>query len=161
MSKALITHFSFPARADAICLSFPANLPLDAWLTCGKMLKKMGEGVQWWIGDWLLYGENTYEEFSQLADEIGLTPNHLQNMLWVSTAVKVSTRKPELSWSHHREVAPMKTNQQVRWLNRAIKEDWTSKDLRKTIREESNPNHKPRQGKEISCPECGYSWRPE
>jgi len=67
----------------------------------GHLLGRMESGVNWWIGDWLNYGEK-YEEAEALEKwEYGT----LAHMKWVSGMFQICRRRQNLSWSHHYEVA--------------------------------------------------------
>src|SRR5437667_7006511 len=76
----------------------------DEWEHCGTVLRRIEGAVQFWIGDWLNYGEHAYgEKYAQAVNET--QADTWKNYAWVSHQVKKSTRVDDLSWSHHREVA--------------------------------------------------------
>jgi len=62
--------------------------------------------MQWWLGDWLNYGERQYGEmYSQAIEEVNLDYGTLRNFKYVSSRIELSRRRDKLSWFHHREVA--------------------------------------------------------
>lgn len=78
----------------------------DEWQDCGKRLQIMEGAVQFWIGDWLNFGEHAYgEKYAQAVNET--QAETWQHYAWVSSHVETCTRVQDLSWSHHREVAKL------------------------------------------------------
>ena len=76
------------------------------WDICGAHLQRMEGAVQFWIGDWLNYGEHAYGE--KYAHAVNDTQTETwMNYAWVARHVEISTRVENLSWSHHREVAKL------------------------------------------------------
>src|SRR6266568_4414813 len=65
------------------------------------------KAVQFWIGEWLLYGENHYGKvrYEQAIEETGLDIQTLYNYKWVASKVPISLRRNNLSFHHHKEVA--------------------------------------------------------
>src|SRR5438045_2803807 len=41
-------------------LALPEDLTFEDWLSIGLKLHQMEKSVQWWIGDWLRFGERKY-----------------------------------------------------------------------------------------------------
>jgi len=52
----------------------------------------------------------------------------------VASRVSRDRRNPELSWSHHRAVAPLEPSQQIEWLDRAQEKGWTKGELEDAIK---------------------------
>ena len=72
------------------------------------------------LGDWLNYGERKYGEmYTQAIDELDYTKQALKDAKWVSAQVEKSRRRDNLSFSHHREVAPLEPDEQEEWSGRA------------------------------------------
>lgn len=75
---------------------------------------------QWWVGDWLNYGERAYgEKYAQAMDVTGLEYDTLSSYRWVAAEIEPCLRKQKLSWSHHKEVAALEPAEQAEWLDRA------------------------------------------
>lgn len=131
---------AIPGAVTPTSLKLPADLALGEWLRCGKMLARISAGVQWWIGDWLVYGEERSwgEKYSQALDETSFDYGTLRNMASVSRKVGLSLRNDRLSWNHHRMVADLEPEAQKRWLARAVAGDdgkqWSYRRLRLEIK---------------------------
>ena len=129
---------SLPDAFTPTGLTLPLGLQYDAWESLGDTLGSMGRSVQWWIGDWLLYGEHAYgEKYTQAASLTGFDPDSLKNFQWVAERVERFRRLNLLSWSHHQAVAALKPEQQDEWLQRAEDECWSVHELRRQIKGES------------------------
>ncbi|MDP0498698.1 MAG: hypothetical protein Q7P63_01240 [Verrucomicrobiota bacterium JB022] len=104
-------------------IAFNRDLEQHEWEALGSKLGEVGRSVQWLIGDWLAYGEgkgqwgDTYTEAMRIT---GLDYTTLRNYANVSRKVQLSVRTYNLSWEHHRKVAPLKTTEdQKKWLKKA------------------------------------------
>ncbi len=118
--------------ATATALTLPTTLPYDEWARTGLALARMGKAVQWWIGDWLLFGENRFgEQFAQAASETGYSEESLRGFLWVASRIPPSVRRPTLSWSHHQVVAG--TEKPAEWLDAVEECKWSVRELREAI----------------------------
>lgn len=68
----------------------------------------MEKSIQWWVGDWLRFGERKYGEmYSQMLDSTDYEYGSLANMKYIAERFESSLRSENLSWSHHKEVAPL------------------------------------------------------
>lgn len=120
--------------ATETALVLPSDLSLEEWEATGKNLGRIDSARQWWIGDWLNYGERQYgESYAQGMEATGLDYGVLANYAWV--ARQVSLRNEGLKWAHHLEVAKLEPEAQEVWLLWAADEDWSVRELRKAIRE--------------------------
>ena len=129
-----------PGRVTAVGLELPPELQYHQWAEIGHTLNRVGRGLQWWIGDWLNYGERTYgEAYSQAIDATGYDYVTVSHMAYVSSRVEFCRRRQNLSWSHHAEVAPLEPDEQDKFLNLAEREGLTSKELRGRKRSALNP----------------------
>src|SRR5215218_5351396 len=76
------------------------------WEALGCFLQVVEGAIQWWIGDWMNYGEGAYgEKSSQAVDATGVQPETIAQYAYVARQVSHADRDPQLSFSHHREVA--------------------------------------------------------
>ncbi|KKK78867.1 hypothetical protein LCGC14_2839210, partial [marine sediment metagenome] len=50
-------------------LNLPSGVSFDEWMKVGRTLSDMANSTPWWVGDWLLAGE---QKFGELASQ-GLT----------------------------------------------------------------------------------------
>jgi len=100
-------------------LELPPDLPYERWERLGKTLKDMEKGVQFWLGDWLLYGESHYpDRYTQATEETGYTHGALRNMAYVARAVPPSSRDDALTFSHYRTLAPLPPDERAEWVER-------------------------------------------
>jgi hypothetical protein len=119
-------------------LSLPDDLEFDAWENLGSTLIRFARSNAWWLGDWANYGERNYlEEYSQAldAEEHRKELHTVQNYKWVADAIPPERRRAELHWTHHEIVAAMTPDDQDIWLQRAIDEDMSTRDLKKAIKD--------------------------
>ncbi len=109
-----------PGVLTATSWRLPDGLSFDEWQVAGERIGRIVSGVQWWYGDYLAYGEIKYgETYAQAADITGYDPETLREMKWVSERVQSVVRTTDLSWTHHRVVAPLDEELQGYWLERA------------------------------------------
>ena len=105
------------------------------WETIGITLAQIKDAHQFWIGDWLLFGEGKYgEKYTQALEATGLGYQTLRDCKWVAKQVELSRRRDNLSWSHHEEVAGLEPKDQERWLKEAEKGNMSAKQLREAIK---------------------------
>lgn len=122
-------------------LELPESLSVEEWASIGKTLGHMYRGNRWWLSDWINYGERTYDGdmFNQYVDICGLKPSTLSTIAWVGREVEPSRRREEsstgLTFSHHREVAPLAPAVGDELLDKAESEGWSQKRLRDEIKE--------------------------
>ena len=121
--------------ATATSLTFKRGMKFEHWSQAGGILGMFANANPWYIGDWLMYGEHTYgEKYAQASDLTGLDPSTLQGYQFVASRIDKINRRKGLSFSHHREVAPLEPEQQELWLDLAEQNGWTLAQLRAAIR---------------------------
>lgn len=121
-------------------------LNLDEWLYQGARLGSIGRGAGWWIGDWVNYGNAKFgEKYSRAAQVTGYDIQSLMNMAYVASRLEIPRRRPNLSWSHHAEVAPLTVDEQERWLWTAIDQGLSVRRLREELRKRRERSSPPRQ----------------
>lgn len=88
----------------------PRNgLSYEEWREVGRKISLVADAVNWWIGDWIKYGEfkswgDVYAQAFELFDG-KYELETLRALKRVSVHVEMGIRIPILSWNHHREVA--------------------------------------------------------
>jgi phage N-6-adenine-methyltransferase len=114
----------------------PKNpLSFDEWIAIGNTLQQVGASLNWWVGDWLNYGEQRWGEmYAQAEVTTGWDYQRLANAKWVASRVHFSLRQENLKFSHHAEVASLSPEEQAAWLNRAEYESWSVRRLREEIK---------------------------
>lgn len=99
---------AIPGVLSATGLVLPEDLPYTEWERIGGTLKRMEKSVQWWIGDWLRFGERKYGQmYSQALDGTNFSYGSLANMKYVAEHVESSRRRENVPFSHHQEVASL------------------------------------------------------
>ena len=134
----------------------------NRWIEYGKRLGRAGNGTSWWLGDWLRYGSVRFGEKYALAARItGYDVQTLMNYAYVAAHVATRQRRPDVSWSHHAEVAKLDHRMQAAWLDRAVRQRLSVKDLRLMLRGASSSPDVPRSPEVQAatayavCSKCG------
>lgn len=123
------------ARTRRAGLSFFTAISIDDWLAIGNELLSVSDASTWWLGDWLVYGEQRFPERYRVAiSSTNLSYKTLRNYAWVARRFPVSRRRDALGLAHHAEVAALPEEDQDRWLDRAVAEGWSVADLRRRLR---------------------------
>lgn len=118
----------------------PAGMEFDEWVRIGNTLQQVGNSINWWVGDWLNYGEAKWGEMYAQAIEItGWEYQRLANAKLISAQIQFSLRQEKLSYSHHVEVAKLPHEKQHYWLQRAYTENMRVRELRDAIRQSQLP----------------------
>lgn len=113
-------------------LILPSDLSYDHWERIGRQLQLAGMAIQWWIGDWLVYGEHKWrEKYAQAVLVTGRSEQTLMNYAFVARAISPSRRREQVDFSTHAEVAGLSEAEQERLLDKAAKEGSTKRQLRR------------------------------
>lgn len=115
-----------------VSLILPSRLAFDQWERIGRQLQLANLAIQWWIGDWLLYGEHRWrEKYAQAVQQFGKAEQTLMNYQFVAKAISPSRRRETVDFSTHAEVAGLDEEDQERILSKAAKEGSTRKQVRR------------------------------
>jgi hypothetical protein len=156
------------ARVHATAWQPSAELPYHDWVIEGRRIGTLYRSSPWWIGDWLLYGTSRWGEmYAKAARITGYDRKSLRNMRYVSSRVRLSLRRDNLTWSHHALLASAEPAEQRQWLERACAERLSVEDLRVELRSARKEPigvtpairapRRDRHGAVIACPNCGES----
>ncbi|GAB1821723.1 hypothetical protein HerbRD11066_48870 [Herbidospora sp. RD11066] len=116
-------------------LQFPNQLSYPAWERIGKQISLICDSSSWWLGDWLVYGEQTYADRYRMAiEQTSLDYQTLRNYAWVARRFSLARRRDKLSFAHHAEVAALPEEDQDLWLRRAEQSGWSRNRLRRELR---------------------------
>lgn len=122
-------------------LLLPPGLPLTEWRRLGQQIHVISDSSAWWLGDWLIYGQDNYpDRYKRAAAETSLDYQTLRNYAWVARKIAPARRREKLSFQHHAEVAGLPAEEQDRWLGQAEAARWTRNQLRKRIRDGRHPH---------------------
>lgn len=142
---------TLPGAVSETALDLPGGLSFDEWQETGETLGRIGRACQWWIGDWLNYGERAYgEKYTQAMDATGLDYETLRGYAWVAGRVETVRRRTVLSFSHHKEIAQFNPSDQDRWLTSAEANGWSKGQLRTEIKKTREV-----PAERECCPTCG------
>jgi hypothetical protein len=115
-------------------LQIKAPLTYEEWDALGDTLKFWESAIGWVLGDWLNYGEHRFgEKYAQALESTDYEYSTLRNYAYVAGRVSLERRRPELTHSHHAEVAMLEADQQEELLSRAVEESWNVRELRKEV----------------------------
>ena len=150
---------ALPGVVTPVSLTLPPHLPWADYPRTGQLLGRIGRGVQFWIGDFLVQGQRMYgEKFAQGAEALEYDAKTLTNLAWVAERVAPARRRETLSFAHHAEVAALEPKEQETWLARAEKEGWTRHQLRKALKGEQAPEETPEPCQIHRCKDCAATW---
>jgi hypothetical protein len=139
-----------------------AELDQRRWLAEGRYISKICTASNWWIGDWVRYGNQRYgQKYELAAKTTGYETKSLVNMVLVSSRFEIERRRPHISWSHHAELAALQPPAQEQWLDRLEREPMSVRSLRQELKRTGNASaaaadrvHEPPDRAEV-CPSCG------
>jgi hypothetical protein len=150
----------------------PCELNQHQWVVAGQSIGRLSRSSQWWVGDWLLYGDTRWgEKYAHAARITRYDVKSLRNMAWVASRITHDRRRSELSFSHHALVAMFDHDEQERWLDYAVTNRMACSDLRVALKAAGrtrgevaqvteSPKAAPTAAGEVSCPRCGARLTP-
>lgn len=123
-------------------LRFNSTLSFDEWIACGSQLVGIKNAIQWCIGDWLAYGEGRGEwgeMYAKAMDATHISYDSLTAYTYVAQSFQFLRRRKNLSFSHHREIAPIEDElEQDRILNWCEETQASVTDLREYLKQFKN-----------------------
>jgi hypothetical protein len=115
-------------------LNLPPEIAYDTYESLGAFLGEFKSRVNFYLGDWLIFGEGTFgERWSQAAEATGLAEQTLLRIMAVCRGVPPSRRRGDVSWSVHAAVYTLPAREQRTWLARAAEHRWGYAELRKAM----------------------------
>lgn len=130
------------------------SITYEQWYEVGQTLQTIKGSINWWIGDWLQFGERVYgETYAQAIEITGAEYQWLADCKWVSGRVPADVRFPELSWSHHRAVSKIENpDDQLHILNVAVDKKLNVKQTTELVKEFLSPQLPPPSNKIETTP---------
>ncbi len=122
--------------ASSVDLRVADGVSFEEWKAIGRRLLGFADSSKWWIGDWLAYGEWSYGEKSKVVrEELHKEYDEVRHYAYVAANVPRSIRRDpsEVSWSHHRLLAPLVPTEQERWLALAADNGWSHSELKEEL----------------------------
>src|SRR6516165_11314413 len=114
-------------------LVLPENLDKEAWLSVGRSLAEIDSGFMWWLGDWIRFGDEKWGAKYDEAISLGFAYQTALNAVSVAKKFEFSRRRENLSWGHHEAVAYLEEPFADAFLDDAITNQWSQKELRKQV----------------------------
>jgi hypothetical protein len=158
-------------RRLALGWAAPERLDRAGWLAAGVSLAEFGRVNNWWVGDWIRYGNAQWgEKYTEAARITGLDVKTLRNIAYVASRFDVSRRRDNLTWTHHAELAALSPERQEEWLERSLALNLSPGDLRlelrsaqRAIRATSGNDDAAAESEgaedNFTCPHCGAPIR--
>jgi hypothetical protein len=123
------------AQTKRAGLSFFTAISIEDWLAIGDELHRVSDASAWWLGDWLVYGEQRFPERYRMAiSSTNLSYKTLRNYAWVARRFPVARRRDALGLAHHAEVAALPEDDQDYWLDRTVARTWSVAELRRQLK---------------------------
>jgi hypothetical protein len=128
------------------------GLPFKTWVGIGRRISDVSVASGWWIGDWLVYGQDTYGEgYRRALEATRLDYQTLRNYAWIARRFPPSRRRVGLSLQHHAEVAALPEAAQDLWLLRAERLGWSRNQLRRRLLEQRRVNTPAEGDEQVTC----------
>lgn len=123
-------------------LSIKENTPIEDWIKCGEILRKISGATQWWIGDWINFGEGKYGEmYSQALEKTDYELHSLQNIAYTARNIESSLRRENVPFSYYKQLASVENKEKI--LEKIEGGDISSdRELRQEIKKINSPKRK-------------------
>lgn len=129
-----VVSFGRGCAATRTALNITRELDVDEWESLLGRVVAVSDASAWWIGDVLSFGEWRYgEKYRTVLAVIEFEYERARNYAYVSGNVPAAVRRADLSWSHHRIVAPLVPAEQERWLSSASENGWSVRELQEAL----------------------------
>ena len=118
-----------------LSLELPEGLSFQEWEALGERLGRWQHSLNWHIGDWWAFGDHRYGERAKHAAEkiFGKEFGTIANLASVCRAFTTSRRHEDLTFTHHQEVAALEPAQADALLDRAEREQLSTRALRQAV----------------------------
>jgi hypothetical protein len=142
------------------------DLELAEWSAIGRHLGRMVRASQWWLGDWIRYGNAKFgERYTRAVNLTGYDVQSLMIMVHVAARFEIFRRRNDVSWSHHAALASLEPGEQDRWLEECHKHKLSVADLRVALRGHGAGPRRTATARTspptvaLRCPHCGGEIR--
>lgn len=125
------------SQIQSISLDLRDDLEYEEWVEIGEALTNSAKHIMWWLGDWWNYGDRKYGELASQALDFGIPYSTFSNAAYVANKIPLERRVPELSWTHHHEVAYIEDNKKIdSLLKEAYENQYSIRELRATVKKD-------------------------
>lgn len=112
-------------------LFIDGNPTLEEWETVGVSLRAFERASRWLVGDWVMQGEYRYgEKYAQAMEATEYSKQGLADIVWVCRQYPVDQRRADLSFEHHRIMAPFPAEMRNYFFDLAAQYNWNGRQLR-------------------------------
>lgn len=125
-------------KLDETSLLIPDGTSFEATERMLEVMKALRNCALWWMGDLLTYAERAFgEKYAQLLDASDYDYSTLRNICYTVSKVAPHVRRKELTFWHHKEVAPLQLSDQKKFLKIAVEQRLSITALRALIQNKS------------------------
>jgi len=150
-------------------LELPDDLTWDEYDFVGDQIQNLVYAWQWFLGDWMLYGEKRFGEdaYQAVNERLGIHPETRKRVTWVCSRVAPERRRSGLRFSIHERVAALEPGEQNYYLDLAEEQSLSVSELTKVIKrdhleEEPAFNVEPvTRTRWVECPNCAHGFECE
>jgi hypothetical protein len=135
-----LTTLDSYCQLNKTSLVFNRDVSQEEWESVFNSLKLVEGCVQFWLGDCLRYREHKWGGmYDYIPGSAEYSKKALENFVWVSNKVDSSLRRENLRFEHHKQVAALPPERQQYFLDKAVDEKLTVRELKKAIQGEKEP----------------------
>ena len=107
------------------------GISFEEWQLIGDQLGGIAKGVMFWIGDWLVFGEEQYgEKYAQAMEITGYSYRTVKQAKYIAKKFPPKKRDERLTFTHYTAVAGEETEKAVEMLTFAAEHELTVEDLK-------------------------------
>ncbi|WP_053226378.1 LmbU family transcriptional regulator [Solirubrobacter soli] len=111
-----------------------SGMSFAEWAELGCRLARISDGSAWALGDWIVFGQDTYgDRYRKALEATNVEYKTLRNYAWVARRFPSSRRRRALSLQHHAQVAALHEAEQDLWLARSETLGWSRAELRRQM----------------------------
>ena len=124
---------------SATALDLPETISYEEYESLGTALGMFDRACRWWIGDWLIRGEDLFpDRYAQAAALTGLSEMTLMQRVSTARAIPPRRRRHLVSYSVHVELRKLPPREQTKWLTYAEKHTSTVSEIRVALKPAAN-----------------------
>ncbi len=113
-------------------LTIVPGLSWPEWEEKWLVLDRTQRSINWWLGDALIYAEDTFGERWSQAVDAEFREQH-ERCMRVSRLIPPPERREAFSWSSHREVAALSSEERAEIFDLAEAQGWRSREIRDEV----------------------------
>lgn len=121
----------------ASCLNITPGISQDDYESIGEQVTAAYKSASFALADWIVYGAENFPDFYLTAcAKLGLAQSTVKNNATVARSFALEDRKPELTFEHHRILAPYKKRDPIGYealVKKAVEENLTTAALKALI----------------------------